>query len=721
MLICRTMWRSTIGKAHAVRMWATRCRRRLRTPSLRGRLVVINLIATTATFLLISLALIANEYVAHVWTLLDDLQLQAGRIAEGASASVAATDRRAAAALLARLGATPEVSRAAIFDAEGNAVAQLPPTGAAPLDAPHAGPGRRVGWTRIDVTRDIVAGKRRVGTLRVEASLEAINRRLAWYATVVGFAAIAGVGIAVWLIDRMLVAAAGPLRQLIELMETVTAVRRRGALPEAGSEDEVSALARSFRQMLKRIRERERDLERELHDRKRAEENLAQLAHYDALTSLPNRNFFNTRLTEVLASAREAGRAVALLFIDLDNFKIVNDTLGHHVGDLLLAAAAARLRNSVRTGDITCRLGGDEFTVILDDVDAPEHAGRIAAKIVDALAKPFRLLDIDVHVSASIGISMYPKDGGDASRLMKCCDMAMYHAKENGRNNFQFFSDEMNARILRRHAVETGLRRALENGEFALHYQPQVDVRSREIVGAEALLRWTDANGASVSPQDFIPVAEETGLIIPIGEWLLLAACSQAIRWQQRGLPRVHVSVNLSARQFREPGILRMIANALEDSGLDPSLLVLEFTESILMEDSEATNAKARDLRAMGVRLAIDDFGTGYSSIGYLKRLPISEIKIDRRYVSGIPHDADGARLTQAILAMGRGLDLEVVAEGVETQAQMDFLASHHCTRAQGHLVAPALPAARFEELLRSQRHRQLRLPRPATAGAQAA
>ncbi|HSQ80235.1 MAG TPA: EAL domain-containing protein [Casimicrobiaceae bacterium] len=682
---------------------------------------MINLIATGATFLLISLALIANEYVMHVWTLLDDLQLQASRISEGASASIAAGNRQEASALLARLGATQEVTRAAIFDARGAAVGQFRPGGAASLNAPGAHTGTRLSWTRVDVTRAIVAGNRRVGTLRVEASLDAINRRLAWYAMVVAFAAIAGVGIAVWLIDRMLVAAAGPLRQLIQLMETVTATRRRGALPEAGSEDEVSALARSFRQMLKRIRERERDLEQELHDRKRAEKNLAQLAHYDALTSLPNRNFFNTRLTEVLASARQAEHPVALLFIDLDNFKIVNDTLGHHVGDLLLAAAAARLRNSVRNSDITCRLGGDEFTVILDDVDTAEHAGQIAAKIIDALAKPFRLLDIDVHVSASIGISMYPKDGGDVSRLMKCCDMAMYHAKEKGRNNFQFFSDEMNARILRRHAIETGLRRALENGELALHYQPQVDVRTRGIVGAEALLRWTDASGASISPQDFIPVAEETGLIIPIGEWLLLAACSQASLWQQRGFPTVSVSVNLSARQFREPGIVRMIANALEDSGLDPSLLVLELTESILMEDTETTNAKAQDLRAMGVLLAIDDFGTGYSSIGYLKRLPISEIKIDRRYVSGIPHDADGATLTQAILAMGRGLDLEVVAEGVETQAQMDFLASQNCTRAQGHLIAPALTAAQFDDLLRDQRRQQLRLPRLAIASAHAA
>jgi diguanylate cyclase (GGDEF)-like protein len=715
------MWRSATKTAHALRVWATRCRRRLRAPSLRRRLVVINLIATAATFLLISLALIANEYLMHVWTLHDDLQVQAARISGAASASVAAGDRRGASALLARLSSTPDVTRAAIFDGHGVPLGQFHAAGLAPLDASGSIAGTHVGLAELDVTHPIVAGDRRVGTLRIEASLDAINQRLAWYAMVVALAAIAGVGIAVWLIDRMLVAAAGPLRQLIQLMETVTAVRHRGALPEAGSEDEVTALTRSVRQMLKRIRERERDLERELRDRKRAEEDLARLAHYDALTSLPNRNYFNAQLTDMLASARRAGRSVALLFIDLDNFKIVNDTLGHHVGDLLLAAAAGRLRNSVRTSDITCRLGGDEFTVILDNVDTAEHAGQIAAKIIDALAKPFRLHDIDVHVSASIGVSLYPKDGGDASRLMKCCDMAMYHAKERGRNNFQFFSDEMNARILRRHAVETGLRRALENGELALHYQPQVDVRTREIVGAEALLRWSDGHGGVVSPQDFIPIAEETGLIIPIGEWLLLEACSQASLWQQRGFPPVRVSVNLSARQFREPGIVRMIANALEDSGLDPSLLVLELTESILMEDTETTNAKAQDLRAMGVLLAIDDFGTGYSSIGYLKRLPISEIKIDRRYVSGIPHDADGATLTQAILAMGRGLDLEVVAEGVETRAQMDFLALHHCTRAQGHLIAPALPAAQFDELLGNQRRQQLRLPRLAIAGAQAA
>ena len=538
-------------------------------------------------------------------------------------------------------------------------------------------------------------------TLRMEADAPLVNRRLAWYALVVTLACIAGIGIAVWLIDRMLVTAARPLRQLLRFMEIAANGGSPGSRPPVQAGDEVGTLARGFNRMLKRIQERERDLKRELTERRRAEYELAKLAHYDTVTQLPNRNRFNGYLTELLASARHTHEVFALLFVDLDNFKIVNDTLGHPVGDLLLKAVAARLRECVREQDVVSRLGGDEFTVILRNIGGAENAAHVSQKLVEALATPFRIVGRDVQVSCSVGVSLFPRDGSDATRLMKCGDMAMYHAKRCGRNNFQFFSPEMDAAARRRLSVETGLRRALEQGEFVIEYQPQINIETGLVIGAEALIRWRSPTMGLIQPKDFIPVAEDTGLIVPIGEWVLWTACSHATLWQASGHP-VGVSVNLSARQFREPAIVRTIANVLELTGLNPTLLTLELTETVLLEDSDAASLKAQDLRAMGVLLAIDDFGTGYSSIGYLKRLPINEIKIDRSYVSGIPDNADDAELAQAVIAMAHGLGIEIVAEGVENQAQLDFLAAHRCTRAQGHLIAAAMPAPAFEHFLRA-------------------
>ncbi|HEX6138113.1 MAG TPA: EAL domain-containing protein [Casimicrobiaceae bacterium] len=705
---------SESAKALVVRLQERRLRRPRET-SIRQRLVLINLIATGVTFFLISLALVANEYLTHLATLRDELLLHAKVVSEGASPALLADDRGRLTSELARLRSIPQITQAAVFDPAGKLAGEFHAAGTpTTLTASPPVAGTHYTVASLDVTWPVAAAQGRSGTLRIEASLEAINRRLAWYAVVVALAGIAGLGIAVWLIDRMLVTASRPLRQLLRFMEIASSDKSCKVQAPVHAEDEVGALARGFNRMLKRIQERERDLKRELTERRRAEHRLAKLAHYDTVTRLPNRNRFNGYLTELLASARSSNEVFALLFVDLDNFKIVNDTLGHPVGDLLLKAVAARLRSCVRHNDVVSRLGGDEFTVILRNIGTPDNAGHVAEKLVAALASPFRIVGRDVQVSCSLGISLFPQDGSDATKLMKCGDMAMYHAKRCGRNNFQFFSPEMDAAARRRLSLETGLRRALEKGEFFLEYQPQIDIGSGELVGAEALIRWRSADIGVVQPNDFIPVAEDTGLIVPIGEWVLWTACSQATIWQKGGHPPVRVSVNLSARQFREPTIVRTIANVLELTGLDPTLLVLELTESVLLEDSEAASVKAQDLRAMGVLLAIDDFGTGYSSIGYLKRLPINEIKIDRSYVDGIPDDTDDAELAQAVIAMAHGLGIEIVAEGVETPAQLEFLAAHRCTRAQGHLIAAAMQPAAFDEFLGGRRGQPPRVQRPA-------
>jgi len=676
--------------------------------SLRQRLMVINLIATGATLVLVSVALVANAYLSHRSAMVERIQMQATTIAKASASALVAGDRRTVVALLTPLVGSPDVTQAAIFDANGEVVAAYraqdqPLT----LTVPSTRTMRHFGGSTFDVDQPIVFQGRSAGSVRIEASLLSVIRRVAWFGFILALAGIGAIGLCMLVTDRLITAASRPLIQLARLMERVSTEKDFSLRASVHVNDEVGALATGFNRMLHRIEERERALKRQLHERKRAERRLATLANYDALTRLPNRNYFNERLTALLARSARSGEPMALLFLDLDNFKIVNDTLGHHLGDALLKAVGKRIRSCVRASDSVCRLGGDEFTMILEDIKSGDDAGRVAETVVTALSHPFALRDNEVYVTCSIGISVYPKDGRDASTLIKCGDTAMYHAKERGKNNFKFFSADMNDRALKRLALETGLRQALERGEFLLYYQPQVDLASGAIVGAEALLRWRRPGVGLVGPQEFIPIAEETGLIVPIGEWVLWAACSQANLWQSKGQEPVRISINVSPRQFREGEFVRSIANVLEETRLDPFLLVLELTESVLMEDVEAAIAKAHDLRAMGVALSIDDFGVGYSSMSYLKRFPIIEVKIDRSFVSDIPTNGDDVAITKAIVAMAQGLSLEVVAEGVETQAQAEFLRELGCNRAQGHYLGRAGPAEAFEQRLARARDRR--------------
>jgi len=684
---------------------------RLKVTSLRQRLMVINLIATGATLLLVSLALIGNAYLTYRAALLEGLRVQVEQIGKSGAAALAAGDTRAAAKLLAPLATSPDITQAALFDASGKVAATYRAPGEPlTLAAPAGGPAERIGLAAVDISGPVLQEDRNLGSIRIEASLFAVYQRVAWYAVVLLLAGLGAIGMTTLLTDRLLTSASRPLVQLAGLMEKVSNDKDFSVRADVHEHDEVGALAAGFNRMLKRIQERERALKRELHERKRVERRLATLANYDALTRLPNRNFFNDRLASLITHAERSGQPIALLFLDLDNFKIVNDTLGHHLGDSLLKAVATRVRGCVRASDSVCRLGGDEFTIILEELRSADLAGPVAEKVVAALSQPFLLGDNEFYVTCSIGISVYPRDGRDASTLIKSGDTAMYHAKERGKNTFQFFSADMNDRALKRLTLETGLRQALERSEFLLYYQPQVDLSTGEVVGAEALLRWNRAGVGIVGPAEFIPVAEETGMIVPIGEWILWSACSQANLWQQSENP-VRVSVNLSARQFREPGFVRAIANVLEETRLEPSLLELELTESVLMEDVDGAIAKAHDLRAMGVLLSIDDFGTGYSSMTYLKRFPINELKIDRSFIGDIPANTDDAAITKAIIAMARSLNVEVVAEGVETKAQIDFLTELGCHRAQGFYLGRAVPAVEFEDRLRQRRNGRRWIP----------
>jgi len=437
----------------------------------------------------------------------------------------------------------------------------------------------------------------------------------------------------------------------------------------------------------------------------------AQLSHqatHDPLTDLPNRALLLDRLEQAIANAQRHFKRLALLFLDLDRFKYINDTLGHPVGDQLLKQVAARLCSCVRRNDTVSRQGGDEFVVLLAEMDRPEHATEVAQKMITTLAAPYRVDGNELHITTSIGISVYPDDGQTSSTLVKHADIAMYHAKENGRNNYQFFTESMNRRALQRVFLERSLRRALDRGELALYYQPQLSLPSGRIVGAEALLRWHHPERGLISPEEFIPVAEDSGLILSIGEWVLHSACRAALAWQRGTARPRRVAVNVSMLQFRHRDLVDMVRGALCASGLPPELLELELTESVVMHDPEQAVERLAELKTLGVRLAIDDFGTGYSSLGALKRLPVDRLKIDRSFVRDIHIDPDDAAIALAAIRLGHSLRLSVLAEGVEHQAALRFLVARRCDAIQGYLISEPLPLPRFEALLATQAGRPL-------------
>jgi diguanylate cyclase (GGDEF)-like protein/PAS domain S-box-containing protein len=439
---------------------------------------------------------------------------------------------------------------------------------------------------------------------------------------------------------------------------------------------------------------------RDITERKQAEERLSYLANHDVLTDLPNRNLFFDRLEQALPRVRWHNRLVAVLFLDLDNFKQINDTLGHHMGDLLLKAVGKRLSAFVRTGDTVARLGGDEFVLVLVDIAKAEDVPQIAHKILDGLSKAFDLEGVEIFITVSIGITLNPNDGEDPETLLKNADAAMYRAKEHGRNNYQFYSSSMNIKVLERLSLETDLHHAMERSEFLLYYQPQVDLRSGQIVGMEALIRWNKSGSGMISPAKFIPVAEETGLILPIGEWVLRVACAQCKAWQEAGLLSTFIAVNLSARQFQQQNMVETVTRILKETVLDPNYLELELTESILMKREDITIKTLQELNAMGIRLSIDDFGTGYSSLSYLKRFPIGKLKIDQSFVRDLVSDPDNAAIVSAIVTLGHSLKLKVIAEAVETVEELKFLRSLECDEIQGYFFSRPLPSEEATKLL---------------------
>lgn len=440
-------------------------------------------------------------------------------------------------------------------------------------------------------------------------------------------------------------------------------------------------------------------ISRDITERKRAEEIIVRQAYHDALTNLANRRLFMDRLTQALTRVQWHKRIVSVLFLDLDHFKSINDALGHSVGDLLLQAVAGRLTTCVRQGDTVARLGGDEFAIALADVARTSDIPKVAQKIIDTLSRPYVLEGRELFITTSIGICIYPDDAQDAETLVKNADVAMYRAKKHGRNNYQHYSPDMNAQAFERLAIETSLRHALEREEFFLEYQPQVDIETGRIIGYEALVRWRHPDLGVMPPGKFIPLAEESGLIVAIGEWVLRSACAQNKAWQAAGFPPIRVAVNVSPRQLRHESLLGAVGRALRETGLHPNWLELELTESIMQDADEAIRLLSQ-LQAIGVQIAIDDFGTGYSSLNHLKRYPIHKLKIDQSFVRDVTHDPHDRAIVTAIIALAHSLNLKAIAEGVETEEQLAYLRSLKCDEAQGYFLGRPMPAQNATKLL---------------------
>lgn len=439
---------------------------------------------------------------------------------------------------------------------------------------------------------------------------------------------------------------------------------------------------------------------RDITERKTAEQQIEYQAYHDALTGLANRRLFQEHLTLALALAQRRRRTVAVLFLDLDHFKVVNDSLGHSVGDALLKQVATRLRSAVRDGDTVARVGGDEFTIVLQDLSDRDDAEIVAKKVLRTIAQPIEVNEHRLYVTTSIGITVFPDDGDDAEELLKNADSAMYRAKAEGRNTYHISTKELSRSMQERMTLESNMHGAMERNEFEIWYQPQIDLRTRRVVGMEALLRWKHPSRGIIPPAEFISVAEERGFIVVIGDWVLRKACEQANALRQRGYRDLRVAVNISPRQFREQTLVARVEAAIEESGIDPSFLELEITEGVAMENVELTFDVLTQLRKLGITIAIDDFGTGHSSLSYLKRFPIDALKIDRGFVEDLPDRFEDAAIVKAVVQLAQGLNLRVIAEGVERHEQLEFLQSHGCREIQGYLFGMPMRLPDLEKMM---------------------
>jgi len=710
---------------------------------IRRKITFTAMFASSVALCLACAGFLTHETISIRQATVAKLRGVGGVVAESSKAALEADDRSAAGEALSALRAEDQILSACIYDSNGRLFADYTRDASIARcgDANRRRSGSyREGEETILALPIELAGEV-VGSFVIRSLTADLLPMLGRFGALIAVLVLISGLLAYWLASHLQRFISAPIMRLVETSRQVSASKDYSLRAAECGDDEVGLLVSAYNQMLEQIQDRDRALEEtrgrldetiqsrtaelvtaveelreEITQRKVAEEQIRYMAYYDSLTGLPNRQYLCERLEETLREARKNDSLLALLFIDLDHFKEINDSFGHSTGDMLLGSIARRLAECVRSSDdvttlsteepdttashTVSRQGGDEFTILLTEIANSFDASRIATRILEALKEPFSLDGRDVVVSASIGIAIFPHDGDDSDTLLKHADTAMYHAKKSGRNDYQYFSNSMMEEALHKLTLEGDLRLAIERKEFELYYQPKIDSRTDRACGLEVLIRWRHPERGMVSPVEFIPIAEETGLIVPIGEWVLRVACSQTRTWHNSGVHNLPISVNVSSRQFRKNALMETVTEILAESGLSPRQLELEVTETTMLQDEDEAITALLRLKDLGIQVALDDFGTGYSSLSYVRRLPLDTIKIDRSFVKDLGQDSESASIVTAIIAMAHSLGLRVVAEGVETEEQAEFLRNLGCEELQGFLYSEPVPASAIPALL---------------------
>jgi diguanylate cyclase (GGDEF)-like protein len=699
------------------------------TLSVRHKLIALMVAVSFVSLLIASIAFIKTDRMNTQQVVTDNLATMASIIAANSTAAILFGDTAAARETLGFLESRDHIQAAAIYNTTGDEFATHTRAG---MDVEFPEPDllheNVLFWNNyIELNLPIVYQGDTIGAVYLRSDITALHQRLAMFLRIVAVVLLSSLLITIVLSTRMSRVITDPLLRLSSIACQITTEKNYSLRVVGREKNELGDLIANFNAMLDEIQARDNALEdhkhmleervwqrtRELKDAnlelesaKEQAETVARRmkyhAHHDALTGLPNRTLLNDRISTELAHARRQQTILALLFLDLDRFKLINDSLGHATGDQLLRLISRRLSSCIRDEDTVARLGGDEFMVLLPRISGSADAGRIGRKIIDSLVEPVSCNGHELHITTSIGISVYPYDGRDAETLVKNADISMYRAKELGRNKVVYYTAEMNAGSRKQLALETNLRKAVENNELQLYYQPKVDINRNSIVGVEALLRWEHPGMGYISPLEFIPIAEDCGLINPIGEWVLHTAFADLGKWHAAGHGHITMAVNLSSSQLVRPGLEAIVEAALAASGTDPTMAELEITENVAMQNIDSAIATLTTLKQMGVRLAMDDFGTGYSSLGYLRRLPVDMVKIDQSFVSGIPESNEDTLIAQAIIAMVRSLNLSLVVEGIENARQLRFFRQQGCDIVQGYLFSEPVNAAEMLKILDS-------------------